>query len=79
RAMQFGKLVDIIFRSGDGKTEEKAFVVTDIADEYIISQILGENLGNYHRTSEMQTDGVYDIWKKPNGKKLVFKVIRGNQ
>jgi hypothetical protein len=43
---KFRRLVDVILDSGDGRSKETAYVVTDAGDEFIVTGILGLDVAN---------------------------------
>jgi len=58
-------LLTALFESGDGKSEETAYWVIDIREEFIITAIFQHqlNLSNKERSSIHKEDGnIYDIW-----------------
>ncbi|MEC3876561.1 DUF4919 domain-containing protein [Chryseobacterium salviniae] len=62
---QFRTLTDAVRHSGDGKSENTAYLVNSVGDEYILLNIL--NLGqDYTRVSKPGKEGMVDIWKKDN-------------
>uniref|UniRef100_A0A494G908 Hflx-type G domain-containing protein n=1 Tax=Solanum lycopersicum TaxID=4081 RepID=A0A494G908_SOLLC len=62
---QFRTLTDAVRSSGDGKSENTAYLVNSVGDEYILLNIL--NLGqDYTRVSKPGKGGMFDIWRKDN-------------
>ncbi|NML58425.1 DUF4919 domain-containing protein [Chryseobacterium cheonjiense] len=60
---QFRTLTDAVRSSGDGKSENTAYLVNSVGDEYILLNIL--NLGqDYTRVSKPGKDGMFDLWQK---------------
>lgn len=74
RGIQFHRLLNTIIENGKQDKNEKFFTVMSIADEYIVSGILGIDLYNFRRSSQIGKLGVTDLWKNGN-KKLSFQVI----
>ena len=60
---QFRTLTDAFRSSGNGKSENTAYLVNSVGDEYILLNIL--NLGqDYTRVSKPGKGGMFDIWSK---------------
>jgi hypothetical protein len=70
---QFRILADAIRSSGDGKTEETAYNVNSVGDEYILLNMLNIGL-DYTRISKGVEDGMLDTWEKED-KKVYIKVL----
>jgi len=70
---QFRILADAIRSSGDGKTEETAYNVNSVGDEYILLNMLNIGL-DYTRVSKGVKDGMLDTWEKED-KKVYIKVL----
>lgn len=70
---QLRLLTDAIKSSGDGKSEQTAYMVNSVGDEYILLNMLsiGED---YNRGSKPTKDGMFDIWEKDNNK-IYIKVL----
>jgi hypothetical protein len=70
---QLRLLADAIKNSGDGKSEETAYWVNSVGDEYILLNMLsiGED---YNRGSKPAKDGMFDIWEKDDNK-IFIKVL----
>lgn len=67
---QLRLLTNAIKNSGDGKSEETAYKVNNVGDEYIFLNIL--NIGqDYTRSSKTLKDSVIDIWAKENNKTYI--------
>jgi hypothetical protein len=62
----FGRLIDSILNSGDGKSIEKAWVVINVHEEYVVLRVLGFSPS---QQSLVQKDGhAYDVMKVKNAK-----------
>ncbi len=70
---QLRLLIDAIKASGDGKTEESAYVVNSVDDEYIFLNIL--NVGkDFTRKTKPLAEDIMDVWEKDNNK-IYIKII----
>lgn len=70
---QLRLLTDAIKNSGDGKSEQTAYKVNSVGDEYIFLNMM--NVGqDYTRTSKALKDGVIDIWEKGENK-IYIKIL----
>ena len=70
---QLRLLTDAIKNSGDGKSEQTAYKVNSVGDEYIFLNMM--NVGqDYIRTSKALKDGVVDIWEKGENK-IYIKIL----
>ncbi|MCD1115378.1 DUF4919 domain-containing protein [Chryseobacterium turcicum] len=70
---QLRLLTDAIKNSGDGKSEQTAYKVNSVGDEYIFLNMM--NVGqDYTRTSKALKDGVIDIWEKEENK-IYIKIL----
>lgn len=70
---QLRLLTDAIKNSGDGKSEQTAYKVNSVGDEYIFLNMM--NVGqDYTRISKALKDGVIDIWEKGENK-IYIKIL----
>ncbi|MCD9856525.1 DUF4919 domain-containing protein [Epilithonimonas sp. JDS] len=70
---QFKLLTSAILDSGDGKSEDSAFVVNSVGDEYILINVI-QIPRQASRSSKPATGGMFDIWEN-NNTKTYIKVI----
>lgn len=73
-ALQAKTLLACIMKNGDGKTEETAFKVNSVGEEYLIANILGKNIRTYKRSSAINKEGVIDKFSKGNDS-IYFKIF----
>ncbi len=73
-ALQAKTLLDCIMKNGDGKTEETAFMVNSVGEEYLIANILGKNIRTYKRSSAINKEGAIDKFSKGNDS-IYFKIF----
>jgi len=70
---QFKLLTSAILDSGDGKSEESAYLVNSVGDEYILINVI-QIPRQASRSSKPATGGMFDIWEN-NNTKTYIKVI----
>jgi len=70
---QFKLLTSAILDSGDGKSEDSAYLVNSVGDEYILINVI-QIPRQASRSSKPATGGTYDIWEN-NNTKTYIKVI----
>ena len=70
---KFRRLVDTIFDSGNGRTKETAYVVTDSGDEFIVTGILGLDVAK-----QTVVDNKYDLLEIVYPNELNIKQIYFN-
>jgi len=70
---KFRRLVDTIFDSGNGRTKETAYVVTDSGDEFIVTGILGLDVAR-----QTVVDNKYDLLEIVYPNELNIKEIYFN-
>lgn len=70
---QFKLLTGAILDSGDGKSEDSAYLVNSVGDEYILINVI-QIPRQASRSSKPATGGMYDIWEN-NNTKTYIKVI----
>ena len=70
---QFKLLTSAILDSGDGKSEDSAYLVNSVGDEYILINVI-QIPRQASRSSKPATGGMFDIWEN-NNTKTYIKVI----
>jgi len=70
---QFKLLTSAILDSGDGKSEDSAYLVNSVGDEYILINVI-QIPRQASRSSKPATGGMFDIWDN-NNTKTYIKVI----
>lgn len=70
---QFKLLTSAILDSGDGKSEDSAYLVNSVGDEYILINVI-QIPRQAWRSSKPATGGMFDIWENNNAKTYI-KVI----
>ncbi len=70
---KFRRLVDVILESGDGRSKETAYVVTDAGDEFIVTGILGLDVAK-----QTVVDNKYDLLEITYPNELNIKQIYFN-
>ncbi len=70
---QFKLLTSAILDSGDGKSEDSAYLVNSVGDEYILINVI-QIPRQASRSSKPATGGMFDIWEN-NNIKTYIKVI----
>lgn len=70
---QFKLLTSAILDSGDGKSEDSAYLVNSVGDEYILINVI-QIPRQASRSSKPTTGGMFDIWEN-NNTKTYIKVI----
>lgn len=70
---QFKLLTSAILDSGDGKSEDSAYLVNSVGDEYILINVI-QIPRQASRSSKPATGGMFDIWEN-NSTKTYIKVI----
>lgn len=70
---QFKLLTSAILDSGDGKSEDSAYLVNSVGDEYILINVI-QIPRQASRSSKPATGGMFDIWEN-NKTKTYIKVI----
>ncbi len=74
RGFQFRRLVDAILQNGISEGSERKLTVMAVADEYILSSVLGLDLRLFRRSSKNHSEGIIDSWKKGK-EKIDFLVV----
>lgn len=70
---QFQVLTNAILDSGDGKSEDSAYLVNSVGDEYILINVI-QIPRQASRSSKATEGGMFDIWKT-NNTNTYIKVI----
>lgn len=70
---QFQLLTNAILKSGDGKSEDSAYLVNSVGDEYILLNVIRIPM-QASRSSKPTEGGMFDIWNN-NNTKTYIKVI----
>lgn len=70
---QFKLLTSAILDSGDGKSEDSAYLVNSVGDEYILINVI-QIPRQASKSSKPATGGMFDIWEN-NSTKTYIKVI----
>lgn len=70
---QFQLLTNAILDSGDGKSEDSAYLVNSVGDEYILINVI-QIPRQASRSSKATEGGMFDIWKT-NNTNTYIKVI----
>lgn len=73
---QFKLLTSAILDSGDGKSEDSAYLVNSVGDEYILINVI-QIPRQASRSSKPATGGIFDIWEN-NNTKTYIKVIHND-
>lgn len=73
---QFKLLTSAILDSGDGKSEDSAYLVNSVGDEYILINVI-QIPRQASRSSKPATGGMFDIWEN-NNTKTYIKVIHND-
>lgn len=71
---KFRAMTATVMTSGNGETENSAYIVNSVGEEYVLLNVLKIPFQSYQRSSKTVKDGTFDVWVKDKDK-IYIKVL----